>query len=98
MKKFFNVVEHDKTFWILLTDRDKLPFKIARGSFAVFGARVMGISYADYLRVARDTYGATLKGITGWIVFFFTDKKDAQRMCDDLNLRLHSILMELDIL
>ena len=33
-----------------------------RGSYNLFAARVMGLNYADYLRLCRDYYGAILTG------------------------------------
>ena len=40
----------------------------------VLYARIFGLSFPDFLRMARDVYGATLAGKTGLPYFYFTHK------------------------
>lgn len=56
------------------------------GSFHVIGARLMGLSYPDYLRYLRSK-GATLKGKTGYTYAYFKDKDKCQKVCDVLNTK-----------
>ena len=41
---------------------ENLPFKTTEGSLNVLAARVMEISYADFLRLCRDEFGAQILG------------------------------------
>lgn len=41
---------------------DNLPVGETSGSFNVLAARLMGLSYANYLRMCRDMCGATIVG------------------------------------
>lgn len=49
-------------------------------------ARVLGLSFCDYLRFARDVHNATICGKTGYPYLVFEDKKNAQKLADLLNL------------
>lgn len=58
------------------------------GSFSLLPSRLYGISYVDFLRMARDKYGARLSGKKGvYFTVTFKDKTDAERMVLDLNER-----------
>ena len=52
--------------YIFVTNRkkqkDKLPLKYTRGSYAILAARVMNLTYANYCRMCRDLYGAEIIG------------------------------------
>jgi len=71
---------------------DSLPFNSPRGSYNVLKARLFNLHYANFLRLARDTFNATLKGQTGYITEVFLDEKDAKKMAKELNTRLNKIL------
>ena len=47
--------------------------------------RVLGISFAEYLRMGRDAYGATIMGKTGYPYLVFNERKDAQKLADLLS-------------
>ena len=50
-------VDNRGKFLILPKDYDALPFDtVCGGSYAVAPARVLGLSYAEYLRFVRDSY------------------------------------------
>lgn len=63
-----------------------------RGSYNVLYARIMGLTYAEYLRYARDIYGATIQGkghkfpIPVW-----DDSKECNRLCKELSTRWNKI-------
>ena len=59
-----------------------------KGSWNVLPARILGISYAEYLRYARDKYNGTLygKGHKCPIVKF-KNKNDCKALCKELLLR-----------
>ena len=48
-------------------------------------ARIFNLEYADFLRMVRDLYGATLAGKTGgYIYFYFEDKSMCQKFINEL--------------
>jgi len=48
---------------VMITPKvENLPFKKTEGSLNVLAARVMEISYADFLRLCRDEFGAQITG------------------------------------
>lgn len=49
------------------------------------GARVLGLSFCDYLRFARDRYNATIYGKTGYPSLQFENHSDAQKLADLLS-------------
>ena len=88
-------VSDDKLFTIRITSLDPLPFRYPRGSYNVLKARLFGLEYAEFLRMARDNYSATLIGQTGYIVEKFKNRNDANKLCIELNKRINQVLKEL---
>lgn len=68
------------------------------GSYDVFIARLLNLSYPDYLRWARDRLGAELVGKNKRYatVLFRIDDANAQLLVDILNKRLEYIIHEHD--
>lgn len=60
------------------------------GSFNVFAARVMGLSYASYLRMCRDVYGAILTGKNEKYPIAYFKKENAEKLIKILNQRIGS--------
>lgn len=58
------------------------------GSYAVFAARVVGLSYPKYLQYIRDNYNGVIVGKQGYSTIQFKLKKDADRCARFLNERL----------
>lgn len=65
------------------------------GSFNVICARLFGISYADYLRMCRDHFGAEIigKGST-YPIAYFKLSQGLQDLIDQLNARANFVLWE----
>lgn len=65
------------------------------GSFNVIGARLMGLTYAQYLRMCRDIYGAEIigKGDT-YPVAYFNLSQGLQDLTEELNARANLVLWE----
>lgn len=62
------------------------------GSFNVLFARVLGLSYVDFLRFVRDNYGATLHGKKStYISFSFDNKENARKFQFLMNDRWNEI-------
>ena len=65
------------------------------GSFSVIGARLFGISYASFLRMCRDCYGAELIGKNSkYPVAYFKQSKGLELLLEDLNTRANLVLWE----
>lgn len=85
-RNIFIVRERSSEGYMIGLNFDLLPNVYTKGSFNVLGARVLGLSYADYCRLCRDEYGARIVG-KGCLYCFpvFPDKKSAQRVVSLLN-------------
>jgi hypothetical protein len=58
------------------------------GSYKVLCARLFGLEYHDYLRMARDIYGAQLHGKQfQYLNYSFENKTDAVKLMNELNKR-----------
>lgn len=65
------------------------------GSFNVICARLMGISYAQYLRMCRDEFGAEIIGKgSSYPVAYFKLSQGLQDLIDQLNIRANLVLWE----
>lgn len=90
--KYFKVIEtpYDKShFFISGADAYYEYFKWTDGSYNVFNARIMGLTFASYLKMARDSFNATIKGKGHkYPSLSFSDKKDAEKLAKILDERL----------
>lgn len=69
---YYEESPYEKGKYTISLHHDKFPFPTGTsGSFNVFLARIAGLSYADYLRMCRDEFGATLIGKKGYPVAYF---------------------------
>ena len=81
-KKFFICPNHDR-----------LHLEHTNGSFNIICARVMGLSYANYLRMCRDRYGADIIGKgCKYPVAFFEKNKKTDELVSILNNKAKEIL------
>lgn len=96
MKNLYHIVSNGGVFWVKieeLEDLKRLPFKNPSGSFNVLKARLLGLSYGDFLIAVRNNFNATLKGRDGGIIVeFFQKIEDAKKFCSFLNERLNKVL------
>lgn len=76
----------DESFWMIGVDNlDWVNGKNYCGcSFNVLPARLLHMSFPDYLRYMRAN-GATLKGREGYAYPVFKDKSVCQKFCTQLN-------------
>lgn len=90
--RYFKVIEapYDNNHFIISgTDAYYDYFKWTDGSYNVYHARIMGLTYASYLRMVRDNFGAKLRGKGHkYPSSFFEDKKDAEKLAKILDERL----------
>ena len=74
---------------------DNFHLTSTEGSYNVICARVMGLSYAQYLRMCRDCFGAEIIG-KGHLypVAYFKFSQGLMDLIDNLNARANLILWE----
>ena len=74
--------------FIIKLNFDNLPKPcniVTEGSFAVFPARILGLSYADYCRLCRDEFGAIIIGKNSlYPIPYFTSEEEAIRLINIL--------------
>lgn len=74
---------------------DKLPNISTYGSFGILPARLMNLSYAQYLRFCRDIIGAELIGKnTKYPYPLFKKNKELMAFVRLLNTRMNCVLWE----
>lgn len=83
-------------FYIIkMNDFKKLPITVVVGSLHMIQSALFNMDYADYLRMERDVYGATLVGKNSLFpISYYTDKERAQKLVDELNKRITIALKE----
>lgn len=59
---------------------------VYRSSYHVVGARLLGLSYPNYLRYLQSC-GGELKGREGYSFVYFKDKAACQKVCKELQKR-----------
>lgn len=73
-----------------------LPIEYCKGSLNILAARIMNLSYASYLRMCRDLYGAEIYGKNHvYCVAYFNNYEDVKPLLDELNKRTEFILKEI---
>lgn len=81
--------------YIIRVDLDKFHLNYTEGSYNVICARLMGLSYPDYLRMCRDCFGAEIIGRGSmYPVAVFKLTKQLTDLIDGLNARANLVLWE----
>ena len=81
--------------FLVRVNLDAFNLKYTEGSFNVICARVFGITYAEYLRMCRDCFGAEIIGKGAvYPIAYFKSSKEAKKLIDDLNARANEILRD----
>lgn len=74
--------------YLLKLNMDEFPIHSTRGSYNVMFARLAGLSYANFLRMCRDEFGAEIRGKeTKYPVAYFKLSKGLYAAVDFLNAR-----------
>jgi hypothetical protein len=80
---------------MIRADLDKFYLKSTNGSFNVIGARLMGLTYAQYLRMCRDIYGAEIIGKGSLYPYpVFKLSQGLADLIEELNARANLVLWE----
>lgn len=81
--------------YIIRPIHDNFHLDSTDGSFNVICARLMGLSYADYLRMCRDCFGAEIIGKGSmYPVAYFKFSQQLQDLIEGLNARANLVLWE----
>lgn len=81
--------------YIIKPIHDNFYLERTTGSFGIIAARLMGLSYAQYLRMCRDCFGAEIVGKGSiYPVAYFPFSKELLLLIDNLNARANKILWE----
>ena len=97
-EKYFYLEESPiyKNKYIIRLNHDKFLFPTGTsGSYNVFIARVLNLSYADYLRYSRDRLGAELVGKQSrYVVAYYDKNQTTEAFVKLLNKRMEYIMHE----
>lgn len=81
--------------YMIRADLDKFHLGYTEGSYNIIGARLMGLTYANYLRMCRDIYGAEIVGKgSNYPYPIFKFSKELVDLVDQLNARANLVLWE----
>lgn len=81
--------------WMIVPVHDKFFLKHTEGSFNVICARLMNLSYAQYLRFCRDMVGGEIVGKgTKYPIAYFSRGERLQAFVRLLNTRANMVLWE----
>lgn len=81
--------------YMIRADLDKFHLNYTEGSYNIIGARLMGLTYANYLRMCRDIYGAEIVGKgCNYPYPIFKLSKGLENLIDELNARANLVLWE----
>jgi len=98
MKKYFYLEESPfyKNKYIIRLNHELFLFPHGTsGSYNVFIARLLNLSYADYLRYSRDRLGAELVGKnTRYVVPYYDNNASTSALIKLLNTRMEYVMNE----
>ena len=81
--------------YIIRADLDKFHLDYTEGSFNVICARLTGLTYAEYLRMCRDCFGAEIVGKGSYYPYpIFKLSQGLNDLIDNLNARANLVLWE----
>ena len=92
--KFVVFERIDNNYQIGLSDKlyDEIKNKIDTHTIKTYNilpARIYGLSYPDFLRYGRDKFNGLIIGKNSkYPYLIFKDKKDCNKICQELNKRL----------
>lgn len=87
-KYFFTDLSSISNKYLIRMDFEKLPLHYTEGNFTLIAARLLNISYANYLRLARDSFNGQILGRNhSYPNVQFDKESDAAALCKLLNER-----------
>ena len=98
MKKYFYLEEspYNKGKYMINLNHEEFPFEGGTsGSYNVLVARFLGLSYAQYLRFARDILDAELVGKNSlYVVAYYKRSNEVGQFIKLLNKRMELVMHE----
>ena len=79
-------------YFIQLKENAMKYFTPMKGSFSVLNARLMGLTFPDYLRYISARYNAHIIGKTVYPIIYFENEQDAKNLANELDKRLLYVL------
>lgn len=95
--KVFELEEspYNPGYYMIAVKHENFFLSKARGSYHIIQARLMNLSYAQYLRMCRDVCGATIKGKNSmYPVAYFKKGEAVDKLISLLNSRANLVLWE----
>ena len=81
--------------YIIRADFDKFYLNYTEGSYNIICARLMGLTYGQYLRMCRDCFGAEVIGKNSYYpVAYFKRGEQLEMLIEQLNTRANLVLWE----
>ena len=81
--------------YIIRPLHDNFHLECTEGSFNIICARLMGLTYPEYLRMCRDCFGAEIIGKGSlYPVAYFSFSEGLMALVDQLNARANLVLWE----
>lgn len=81
--------------YIIRPIHENFHLDYTEGSFNIIGARLMGLTYANYLRMCRDEFGAEIIGKgTAYPVAYFELSDKLMKLIEILNAHANLVLWE----
>lgn len=81
--------------YMIRADFEKFHLSFTEGSYNIIGARLMGLTYANYLRMCRDVYGAEIIGKNTLYPYpVFKLSQGLNDLIEQLNARATLVLWE----
>ena len=81
--------------YMIRADLEKFYLNCTEGSYNVIQARLMGLTYAQYLRMCRDCFGAEIIGKGSiYPVAYFKRSTELDALIDFLNVQASLVLWE----
>lgn len=81
--------------YMIRADLNAFYLNSTEGSFNIIGARLMGLTYAQYLRMCRDIYGAEIVGKGSLYPYpVFKLSQGLADLIEELNARANLVLWE----
>jgi len=96
VKAFYSDESSYNPGWYMIRlDVTKIPFETTIGSLNLLPARLLNLSYAQYLRFCRDILGAQIRGKNNYYpVAYFKRDEILEQFIKLLNARVQFILWE----
>lgn len=81
--------------YMIRADLEAFHLGYTEGSYNIIQARLMGLTYAQYLRMCRDCFGAEIIGKESqYPVPYFKFSKELMDLIEQLNARANLVLWE----